>query len=205
MRPLLGEGWRLIRPHALPLSLLGLAVFVPLEVLLAWIDESRGADSWESWVLLLPILWATMLFIGLGVVMVQAGPRAASAVRELSPLTLLALGIALCLGTVVGFALLIVPGILLLAWWALAVQACVLERRGVFDSLARSRDLVRGRFWLALAVALAGVAAFLLPLALQLTSDSFVLDGIASALSDVASSMVYVALTTGLYRSSVGG
>ena len=51
------------------------------------------------------------------------------------------------LGIAVGIALLIVPGLILLTWWALIPPAIVLEKRGVFESFGRSRELVRGNAW----------------------------------------------------------
>ncbi|MBA3717777.1 MAG: hypothetical protein H0W87_06085 [Actinobacteria bacterium] len=51
------------------------------------------------------------------------------------------------LGIAVGLALLIVPGLILLTWWALLAPAVVLEKRDVFDSFRRSRELVRGNAW----------------------------------------------------------
>jgi hypothetical protein len=42
---------------------------------------------------------------------------------------------------------LIVPGFILLTWWALIPPAIVLEKKGVMDSFGRSRELVRGNGW----------------------------------------------------------
>jgi hypothetical protein len=51
------------------------------------------------------------------------------------------------LGIAFGLILLIVPGLILLTWWALIPPAIVLENKGVFDSFGRSRELVRGNGW----------------------------------------------------------
>lgn len=51
------------------------------------------------------------------------------------------------LGIAFGLALLIVPGLILLTWWALIPPAIVLENKGVFDSFGRSRELIRGYGW----------------------------------------------------------
>jgi hypothetical protein len=51
------------------------------------------------------------------------------------------------LGIAAGLVLLIVPGLILLTWWALIPPAIVLEKKGVFDSFGRSRELVRGNGW----------------------------------------------------------
>ena len=44
-------------------------------------------------------------------------------------------------------ALLIVPGLVLLTWWALIAPAIVLEGTGVGGAFGRSRELVRGHGW----------------------------------------------------------
>lgn len=66
--------------------------------------------------------------------------------RSIAPVFWALLGLAIVLGVAVGigFVLLIVPGLILLTIWAVAVPVCVLERPGVFSSLGRSRELVRG-------------------------------------------------------------
>lgn len=53
---------------------------------------------------------------------------------------------------VIGFIALIVPGVVFLAWFALVAPAAEIEDRGVVDSFRRSRELVRGNFWLVLAL-----------------------------------------------------
>jgi hypothetical protein len=52
----------------------------------------------------------------------------------------------------VGFLLLVVPGILFLVWFSLAGVVVKLEGRSAIDALRRSRELVRGSFWRVLAV-----------------------------------------------------
>jgi hypothetical protein len=51
------------------------------------------------------------------------------------------------LGIALGLLLLVVPGLILLTWWALIPPAIVLENKGVFESFGRSRELVRGHGW----------------------------------------------------------
>lgn len=47
-------------------------------------------------------------------------------------------------GIGVGLVLFVVPGLVFMTWWALLVPAIVLERKGLFESFGRSRELVRG-------------------------------------------------------------
>jgi hypothetical protein len=70
--------------------------------------------------------------------------------------TLLAAGLLAGIGIVIGLALLIAPGLLLATWWSLIVPAIVLERKGVFESFGRSRELVSGHGWQVLGVIVVG-------------------------------------------------
>lgn len=60
---------------------------------------------------------------------------------------LLGLGIVASIAIGIGFILLIVPGLILTVLWSVAAPAVVVEKRGVFEALQRSRDLTRGYRW----------------------------------------------------------
>ncbi len=62
-------------------------------------------------------------------------------------LPLFGLAILEGLGLVLGFVLLIVPGLILATVWSVAVPALVVEQTGVFGAFTRSGDLTRGRRW----------------------------------------------------------
>lgn len=47
----------------------------------------------------------------------------------------------------IGFFLLIVPGCILLTIWAVVAPVIVIERKPIFESFGRSRELVRGYGW----------------------------------------------------------
>ena len=51
------------------------------------------------------------------------------------------------LGIVVGLVLLIVPGLVLMTWWAVIIPVVVLEKRSAGEAFTRSRELVRGNGW----------------------------------------------------------
>src|SRR5918998_4672940 len=55
-------------------------------------------------------------------------------------------GLLAGIGIVIGLVLLIVPGLILLTWWAVVAPVVVIERKGL-DAFGRSRDLVRGNGW----------------------------------------------------------
>ena len=62
-------------------------------------------------------------------------------------LSLIGLSILWSLGVGIGFVLLIVPGVILLMMWAVAVPALVVERAGVFAAFSRSAQLTKGARW----------------------------------------------------------
>jgi hypothetical protein len=68
-----------------------------------------------------------------------------SATPVLGPLILV--GIVAGIGILIGFLLIIVPGLILITIWSVAAPVVVLERPGVFPALGRSRELVSGNGW----------------------------------------------------------
>lgn len=59
-------------------------------------------------------------------------------------LPVLGLTILWWLGVALGFAVFLVPGVILIVIWTAALPALVVERAGVFDAFGRSRSLTRG-------------------------------------------------------------
>ena len=98
---------------------------------------------------------ATTLFTGMVVELVadiQDGRRDSSAgqlVRAVTPVLgqLVVLGVVMGVGIVLGFILLIVPGLILITVWSVAAPVVVLERPPGLAALRRSRELVRGNGW----------------------------------------------------------
>jgi hypothetical protein len=56
-------------------------------------------------------------------------------------------GVLASIATTVGLFLVLVPGLLLLTWWAVIAPVIVIERRPAFQAFGRSRELVRGNGW----------------------------------------------------------
>jgi ABC-type multidrug transport system fused ATPase/permease subunit len=120
---------------------------------------------------------------------------------------LLAAGILAGIGITIGFVLLIVPGLILLTWWAVIVPAIVIDKTGVMGSFGRSRELVRHNGWRVFGVLL---VLFVLQLVLggvvkalaNGISDSFASYAIADLivrvllvpLSGIAATVMYVEL-----------
>lgn len=79
------------------------------------------------------------------------------------------IGTAICagLGTMLGLFLLVVPGLILLTMWYVALPACVLENVGPFEALSRSGFLTKGSRWKVFGIALViGILAMIATLVL---------------------------------------
>ncbi len=120
-------------------------------------------------------LVAITVFTGMVVELVadiQDGRRDASAgqlLRAVTPVLgqLILVGIVADIGIVIGFILIIVPGLILITIWSVVAPVVVLEHPGVFAALRRSRELVRGNGWQVFGVILllyivVGVVAFII-------------------------------------------
>ena len=105
---------------------------------------------------------ATTLFTGMVVELVsdvQDGRRDASAgqlLRAVSPVLgkLILVAIVAGIGILIGFILIVIPGLILATIWSVAAPVVVLERPGGLRALGRSRELVRGNGWSVFAVIL---------------------------------------------------
>ncbi len=60
---------------------------------------------------------------------------------------LVLLDIVLTLGTAVGLVLLVIPGLIFMAFFSISPALVKFEHDGVWSSMRRSRELVRGNFW----------------------------------------------------------
>lgn len=120
-------------------------------------------------------LIASTLFTGMVVELVsdiQDGRRDSSPgqlLRAASPVIgkLIFVGIVAGIGIVIGFVLLVVPGLILITIWSVAAPIVVLERPDGLGALGRSRELVRGNGWnvfavILLLVILVGVVSFII-------------------------------------------
>jgi hypothetical protein len=157
------------RAEATYLLVLAAFVFVPLGLLDAAVDHAGSTDVGE----LSDLASAGLVALALGQAVTAlfgevfySGAVASLIAKSLpggrpSPLAvarrlpygrLIGVDIVLAIGSALGLILLIVPGVVFFTWFALAPPALEIEDRGVRASLARSRELVRGRFWLVLGV-----------------------------------------------------
>jgi hypothetical protein len=162
---------------------------------------------------LLIILVATTLFTGMVVELVadlQDGRRDASPgqlLRAAMPVLGQLIGVAIVggIGVVIGFFLLIVPGLILITVWSVAAPVVVLERPPGLRALGRSRELVRGNGWQVFGVILVlGVLVNIVAGAIELGAESagtgagivvrVVLGVLTAPLLALASSVLYFEL-----------
>jgi hypothetical protein len=76
---------------------------------------------------------------------VEIGASISLALRMLFPIIGLSIVVTILVG--IGFVMLIVPGVMIYIAFIVSVPALIEERRGIFGSMRRSRDLTRGSRW----------------------------------------------------------
>jgi hypothetical protein len=150
---IIGQAWELYKRHWRHLIPIALAVYVLvglltllLTALLGWVGALLG-----FFVFIAGIFWLQGALV-LAVDDVRDGRADLSMSETLSRVfprlnTLTLAGLLASFGIVLGFFLLIVPGVYLLTIWLLIVPAIMLEGHGVMSSFGRSRELVGGYGW----------------------------------------------------------
>lgn len=165
---LCGEVARLFRARLAWLTLVGLAIFVPLglaEASLSGVSEVEGsADPFAvieaaaaAAAGLLISLFGWILYaaiVSASVVDGSQGPaiRFGAFLRRLPLGRLLAADLAYALLVAGGLLALVVPGLIFMAWFALVAPVIEIEQRRFLDAFRRSRSLVQPRFWLVLGI-----------------------------------------------------
>ena len=151
-----------------------LIVFAPIALLLGLVvaSESGGAALLVVVVSIVGTFWYQGMVVET-VRDVQDGKLDSSIgqlFRSVTPVlaTLIAVGFLAVIGLVIGFILLIIPGLILLTIWAVIAPVVVIERSGVFEAFGRSRELVRGNGWQVFGVL---VALFALNIALSVVAS----------------------------------
>jgi hypothetical protein len=171
-------------------------------------------------VALLIDLVAGTLFTGMVVELVadlQDGRRDSSPgqlLRAVTPVLgqLILVGIIAGVGIVIGFVLIIIPGLILITIWSVVAPVVVLENPGALAALRRSRELVRGNGWPVFGVILVlyivvGVVSFIIEAAADSAGSGAgivvrVIVGVLTApLASLAAAVLYFELG-GAARSS---
>lgn len=183
-----------------------LVVFLPVALLTALLGD--GAASIVAALLSLVVsVWYSGMVVKT-VQDVQDGRVDASLGELFGSVTpvlgqLLLLGIVAGFATVLGFVLLIVPGLFLLTIWSVAAPVAVVEQPGVFAALGRSRALVAGNGWRVFGVIVAiFVVLFVLGIVVGLigaVADSFILSVAVDLLINVLITPIYALAAAVLY------
>jgi hypothetical protein len=194
------EVWRLFRARFWRTVVIVALLLAPLELGVQIVDPDLDSDDWWLWVgtsaslIVIAFPWV----IGAVIHDVAVEDRTPTdAYRKTAPRLpdLMISALVTTVGILLGTIALIVPGVLLMARWALVVPLIVIEAAPWREALARSNELVRGRTWgvVAIFVVLAVIGAALV--APPVLLGYFVLEGIIGAwLATLAIDTVSVAL-----------
>lgn len=125
----------------------------------------------------------------------KVSPRAGLELATRLLLPIIGLAIIMFVGIMIGLFLLVVPGVILAVMWAVAVPAMVVEKRGVFESLQRSRDLTRGSRW---AIFFLGLAYFIvfITLNMAIAAPSLAIVGLMGSMAGPGLVLLLTALST---------
>ena len=184
----IGEAWALYKAHWRHLLTFSFVVYVAVSVIGALL---AAVLTWLG--VILALLLSLVALFWLQAALVKAvddvrdgradlslGETFAAAREHLS--AVLVAGILAAIGIIVGLILVIVPGLVLMTWWAVIIPTIVLENRSAGESFSRSRDLVRGYGW--------GVFGVIVLMILLLIGFQIVLSLILSPLADWLQSFV---------------
>jgi hypothetical protein len=149
----IGEAWNVYKTHWRHLLTISFAVYVAVAVIGALL---AAALTWlgailAAFVSLVAVFWLQAALVKAvddvrdGRADLSLGETFAAAREHLGAVVVA--GILASIGIVVGLILLIVPGLVLMTWWAVIVPTIVLEGRRAGESFTRSRELVRGYGW----------------------------------------------------------
>ena len=187
-RGVIGEAWQLYKTHWRHLIALSFVVYVAVALIGAVL---AAALTWVGVLLALFVSLVALFWLQAALVKAVEDVRDGRADLSLGEtfeaarphLGAVAVAAILAgLGIVIGLLLLIVPGLVLMTWWAVIVPVVVLENRSAGDSFARSRELVRGNGW--------GVFGVILLVILLLFGFNLLLSLVLTPLADWLQSFV---------------
>src|SRR5919197_127549 len=155
----LGDAWNLYKRFVGRFFVTALVVFAVLDLLSSLADQA-ASDGWTSglfWGLVAAIVSIVGYFwVQAALVETVHDVRDGRADRSIGEtyravrpqlLAVIIGGILAGIGIIIGFALLIIPGLFLLTIWSMLIPVIVLERRPVGEAFTRTREFVRGQGW----------------------------------------------------------
>jgi hypothetical protein len=142
-------------------SLLTWAAAISLPLAIIEVTLTNAGDSSSAGAAIAALLALPLVVVGSAVVggayvigLEDAGsdgafPAFASVWERVQPRILALIGTSILagLGVALGLILLVVPGLILLTWWALIAPIVLLEGESGTTALGRSRELIRGNAW----------------------------------------------------------
>jgi hypothetical protein len=149
----IGEAWALYKAHWRHLLTFSFTVYLAVAVIGALL---AAALTWLGALLaallsLVAVFWLQAALVKAvddvrdGRADLSLGETFAAAQEHLT--AVIVAGILAAIGIILGLILLIVPGLVLMTWWAVIIPTIVLENRSAGESFTRSRELVRGYGW----------------------------------------------------------
>jgi hypothetical protein len=186
VREVVREVWRLFRARFWRTLITVALLLAPLELAVHLVDPQLVSDDWWLWVGMTAALVVIAFPWVIGAVVHDVAtddPTPTQAYRQtadrLPDLAISAL--VTTIGITLGTLALVIPGLILVARWALVVPLIVVEGTSWRRALARSNELVRGRTWevVAIFVVLTVIGAALVALPLLLAY--FVIGGVVGA------------------------
>jgi hypothetical protein len=155
MNPLsgvLGEAWTLYKRYAAHFLVIAFAIYLVAAILVGVLSLAGAIGSFLSVVIALiagflvqAALVKAVQDVRDGRVDLNLGETVSAALPYLLPVT--AASILAAIGITIGFALIIVPGLILLTFWSLIVPSIVIGGEGVLSSFSKSWRTVRGYAW----------------------------------------------------------
>lgn len=162
---IIADALRCYAAYPLLFAVLTLAVVVPYAVIVRLVEQTNLVGptrhgAFAAFVLLLvDILLVGPLISALHIhALVDIGAHRVPRAREVFPRGLRVLPVVAAaqvvagIATGIGFVFLVVPGVILLAVWAVVAQVAAVERTDWLGALRRSAQLTRGSRWHALGV-----------------------------------------------------
>jgi hypothetical protein len=148
----LGEAWDYYKRFAGHFLLIAFGIYVVAGIIAALLGLAGGIGFFLGWLINLVAAFLVQAALVKAVQDVRDGRvdlNLGETVSAVLPflLPVIAASILAGIGIAIGFALIIVPGLILLTFWSLIVPSIVIGGEGVFSSFGKSWRTVRGFAW----------------------------------------------------------
>jgi hypothetical protein len=148
----LGEAWTYYKRYAAHFLVIAFVIYVIAGVIAALFGLAGGFGLFLGWIVSVVAAFLVQAALVKAVQDVRDGRvdlNLGETVRAALPFlgTVIIASILAGIGIAIGFALIIVPGLILLTFWSLIVPSIVIGGEGVFSSFRKSWRTVRGYAW----------------------------------------------------------